>query len=291
MQMVYHLGVHVTDNDRLMHALRDNAAQLAAAGTEIVPPERHKDIFDDALQSLAGGNSTPEMEQLMLDALLEHDAPGRVVMSTATFMGAYGRVVGREGFYPQIGRRAAALTRLFPSARTEFFLAMRNPATLLSDVLPLFKGGDYNELMQGNHPLNLRWRDAIQRMVSAVQGRRIVIWCHEDVPLIWPEILRMVAGAGPDVALHGGQSYVEDLLTPEGRTALNSALAGQDQLSVSRRRAIYADTIAMHARPDALDQTIDLPGWTQDMVDQVTANYRADAAEIAVLPGVEFILP
>lgn len=291
MQMVYHLGVHVTDNDRLMHALRDNAAQLAAAGTEIVPPERHKDIFDDALQSLAGGNSTPEMEQLMLDALLEHDAPGRVVMSTATFMGAYGRVVGREGFYPQIGRRAAALTRLFPSARTEFFLAMRNPATLLSDVLPLFKGGDYNELMQGNHPLNLRWRDAIQRMVSAVQGRRIVIWCHEDVPLIWPDVVRLVAGLPSDAALSGGLLYMHELLGDQGLARLRQALAARDQMTIASRRQVYAERLAADALPGVLDQTIELPGWSQETVDAVTRRYRAEVGQIAVLPGVEFILP
>ncbi|WP_282602168.1 hypothetical protein [Paracoccus sp. PARArs4] len=291
MQMVFHLGVHATDGDRLLRTLQENQPQLRHARTEVVVPERHKDIFDEALQSLAGGNSTPEMEQIMLDAMLEAEDPQRVIMSTATFMGAFGRVVGREGLYPQIGRRAAALTRLFPSARTEFFLAIRNPATLLSDVLPQFTGGDYTELMQGNQPMDLRWRDAIQRLVASVQGRRIVIWCHEDVPLIWPEIVRMVAGAGPDIPLKGGSAYVNDLLTDEGAQQLRDALSGQDQLSVSRRRAIFTNIIAQHAKPDALDQSVKLPGWTQDVVDQVTETYRADVAEIAVLPGVEFILP
>ncbi|MDO6668698.1 hypothetical protein Q4511_07160 [Paracoccus sp. 1_MG-2023] len=289
--MVYHLGVHATDGDRLLRTLLDNRDQLHKAGTEIVAPERHKDIFDEALQSLAGGSSTPEMEQIMLDAMLDGDNPQRVIMSTATFMGAYGRVVGREGLYPQIGRRAAALTRLFPSARTEFFVAIRNPATLLSDVLPLFAGGDYTELMQGNQPQTLRWRDAIQRLVASVQGRRIVIWCHEDVPLIWPEIIRLVAGAGPDVTLTGGSSYIHELLTDDGVAKLRDAMSSQDRLSVSRRRELFAEAIAADAQEDALDQSVDLPGWTQEVVDQVTETYRADVAEIAVLPGVEFILP
>ena len=43
--------------------------------------------------------------------------------------------------------------------------------------------------------------------------------------------------------------------------------------------------------PAVLDQVIDLPGWTQEVVDRVTQDYRADVAEIAVLPGVEFVLP
>lgn len=291
MQMVFHLGVHGTDGDRLLKTLLNNRVALTKAGTEIVPPARHRTIFDDALRSLNGGSATPEMEQLMLDAMLDNEAPRRVVMSTPTFMGAPGRVCGSTGLYPQIGMRAAALSRLFPSAEAEFFVAIRNPATLLTDILPQFTGGDYHVLLQGCHPLNLRWRDAIQNLVRALQGRRLVIWCHEDVPLIWPEIARLAGGLPPEMPLSGGLLYMHELLGDQGLARLREAVAGQDQVSVRRRREIYGEVLEQHARPGTLDQVVDLPGWTQDLVDDVTEIYRADVAEIAVLPGVEFILP
>lgn len=291
MQMVFHVGVHGTDGDRLLKTLLKNRAPLRKAGTEVVLPKRHQGIFDEALKSLNGGTATPDMEQIMLDAILDNDDPSRVVMSTPTFMGAPGRAVGQAGLYPQIGTRAAALAQLFPSAQAEFFVALRNPATLLTEVLPQFGGNGYDDLMQGCHPLQLRWREAIQRLVRAVQGRRLVLWCHEDVPLIWPEVLRLVAGLPQDVPLSGGLSYMQDLLGELGLARLRDAMAGHDQMSVAQRREIWGDMISRHALPGTLDQDVDLPGWTQDMVDKVTQNYRADVAEIAVLPGVEFILP
>lgn len=291
MQVAFHMGVHGTDGDRLLKTLMNNRAALRQARTEVVTPNRHRGLFEEVLKSLNGGTATAEMEQIMLDAMLDTDDPARVVMSTPTFMGAPGRAVGREGLYPQIGTRTAALSRLFPSARTEFFLALRNPATLLAEVLLQFSGGGYDDLMQGCHPLQLRWRVAIRNLVKAAQGRRVVLWCHEDVALIWPEVVRLVGALPAQMPLTGGLLYLHDILGDPGIARLRDAMAGRDQMSVSQRRELYGEVLASHALPGTLDQVIDLPGWTQDLVDQVTANYRADVAEIAVLPGVEFILP
>jgi hypothetical protein len=291
MQMVFHMGVHSTDGDRLLKTLLNNRSALQKVGTEVVTPNRYRGMFDEALKSLNGGTATTEMEQIMLDAMLDGDDTSRVVMSTPTFMGAPGRAVGQEGIYPQMGSRAAALARLFPSAESEFHVALRNPATLLTDVLPQIANSNYSSMMQGCHPLQLRWRVTIQNLVRAAQGRRMVLWCHEDVPLIWPEVLRSVAGLPQNVPLSGGLLYMHEILGDVGIARLRDAMGGQDQISVAQRRQIYSDVLESNALSGSLDQVVELPGWTQEIVDQVTENYRTDVAEIAVLPGVEFILP
>lgn len=290
MQMVFHLGVHGTDNDRLLKTLLNNRDWLMQHGTDVITPNRHRGLFEEALMSLKGGPATAEMQQIMLDAVLHSDAPDRAIFSTPTFMGAPGRVVGQTGLYPQMGARAAALANLFPDHKAEFFLAIRNPAMLIAEVLPIFTGGGYHVLMQGRHPLDLRWRNPIQALLRAVPGRRVVIWCHEDVPLIWPEIARLVGNIPSDAPLMGGTMYLEEILGEAGMTRLKEALSVQDQLTVAQRRAISSDMIQNHALPAALEQVIDLPGWTQEVVDQVTDQYHKDVAEIAVLPGVEFVL-
>ena len=291
MRMAFHVGVHCTDGDRLLKTLLKNRDLLLRHRTEVVTPNRHRGLFEDALMSLKGGRASPDMVEIMLDAILESENPERAIFSSPTFMGAPGRVVGRDGLYPQIGMRAAALAGLFPDAQTEFFVAIRNPATLLSDLMPIFTGGDYHTLMQGRQPLDLRWREAIQRLIAAVPGRRIVIWCHEDVPLIWPEVLRLIADLPEDAPLSGGLLYIEELLGAAGMQKLQAELAGRDVLTISQRRELCGQMLQAHALTDVLDQNVVLPGWSQDLVDQVTQNYRADVAEIAVLPGVEFILP
>ncbi|MBU3031458.1 hypothetical protein [Paracoccus marinaquae] len=289
MQMVFHLGVHGTDGDRLLKTLLNNRAWLLQNATEVVPPARHRGLFEEAMMALNGGPATPEMQHIMMDAMLESEAPHRVVMSSPSLLGTPSRAVGPQGLYPQIGARVAALANLFPQTQSEFFLAIRNPAVLLTKLAPQI--GGYEAMMQGCPPQALRWRDTIRRLVSAAQGRRVVIWCHEDVPMIWPELIRLTGDMSPDAPLSGGLLYMHELLGDAGLAKLRAALGGRDQLTIAQRRRIHAEILQQHLLPDALDEDINLPGWTQDLVDEVTDNYRADVAEIAVLPGVEFILP
>lgn len=291
MRMVYHIGVHGTDGDRMLKTLLNNRAWLSKNRTEVVTPNRHRGIFDEALAALNGGAATAEMEQIMLDAVLDSDDPRRIVCTSAGFLGVPARAIGPEGLYPQAGARIAALANLFPSATSEFFVAIRNPATLIPEVLALMPdGGDYAALMGDTDPETLSWLPAVQRMAKGAQGRRLVVWCHEDVPLIWPDVTRMVGGMPPDVPLSGGLLYMHELLGDQGLRQLRGDLTGRD-LSISARRDVFADHLGRNALADVVDQQIDLPGWTQDRVDRITARYHADLAQIAALPGVEFILP
>ncbi|MDB6179217.1 hypothetical protein PAF17_17130 [Paracoccus sp. Z330] len=290
MQMVFHLGVHGTDGDRLLKTLLNNRELLFRDQTEVVIPSRHRSIFEEAIMALNGGAATDEMQQIMLDAMLESAAPERIVMSSPSLLGGPARMVGPDGLYPNIGNRAAALANLFPDAHAEFFVAIRNPAVLLTKILPQIQGG-YTSLMQGCDPRQLRWPDTIRRLVGAAQGRRVVIWCHEDVPMLWPELVRLVGDIGPETALSGTLLYMQEILTDAGIAELRTTLSSRDQVSIAQRREICANLLKKAARPDALDENINLPGWTQDVVDSVTRNYHEDAAEIAALPGIEFITP
>lgn len=289
MHMVFHLGVHCTDGDRMLKTLLNNRTPLLARQTEIVTPARYRGIFEEALMALNGGMATPDMEQIMLDAVLEHDDTQRVVLSNSGFLGAPGRVAGRGVMYPQIASRALALANLFPSIEAEFFLALRNPGPLLTEISPLVAGGNYQALMQGITPLDLRWNDAIRRLLQSLRGRRLVVWCHEDVPMIWPEVVRLAADLPADQPLAGSLVYMHELLGDAGLPHLRAALGERDQLSIADRRRIFAEALDQHALPGALEQEINLPGWDQALVDEVTATYYADVAEIAALPGVEFI--
>ncbi|MDO5630727.1 MAG: hypothetical protein Q4G22_02700 [Paracoccus sp. (in: a-proteobacteria)] len=288
MQMVYHIGVHGTDGDRMLKTLLNNRGRLLRDRTEVVTPNRHRGVFEEALAALNGGPATPEMEQIMQDAVLDSDDPLRVICTSPGFLGVPSRAIGPEGLYPQAGARIAALTNLFPSAGAEFFVAIRNPVTLIADVLDLH-GGDYASLMGGVDPLSLSWLTAVQRMAAGAQGRRLVVWCHEDAPIIWPDVVRLVGGLPPSEPLPGGLLYMHEMLGDQGLRELRGALAGRE-LPVSQRRDLYAEHLQRNALPHMVEQDIALPGWTQETVDQITARYYQDIPQIAALPGVEFIL-
>ena len=94
-----------------------------------------------------------------------------------------------------------------------------------------------------------------------------------------------------DVPLKSGLAVLGDLLPPEGMAELKEALTKSGRLTVEARRAIFAEMLGRHAKPDSVRQEVAVPGWTQDLVDEITDAYEEDVALIAALPGVEFLSP
>lgn len=291
MQVVFHCGVHGTDNYRMVKTLQHNRDWLLRNGVEPVTPNRHRDVFNEALLSLQGSAATPEMEQVMLDAVLDSDNPRRIICSTPSFLGRARRAISRQGLYDSAGEKMAALANLFPSAEIEFFIAMKNPATLIPFVLSQEGSGSYDDEMGGLDPMSLRWAPMMRSVLAALPGRRIVVWCHEDTSLIWPEVVRRIATMPNDVPLKAGLQILGDILHPDGIQMIREAMAQEPRLTIESRRRIFAAALQKHALPDQIEADIDLPGWSQRLVDRITAAYDEDIAEIAALSGLEFITP
>lgn len=292
MQVVFHCGVHGTDLYRMVKTLLQNRDWLLRNGIEQVTPNRHRDVFREALGALNGGLATEEMEQVMLDAILDSDDPHRIIFSTPTFLGKADRAVSPDGLYAAAGSKMAALANLFPNAEIEFFMALKNPATLIQFILSQEGGGTYAELMGGIVPENLRWAPTIRRILAAIPGHRLVLWCHEDTSLIWPEVVRRISTMPSDVPLKAGLQILGDILHPDGIQMIRDAMAQETRLTIDSRRRIFSAALQKHALPDQIDvELAGLPGWTQDRVDAITATYDRDMAEVAALSGVEFITP
>lgn len=291
MQVVFHCGVHGTDLYRMVKTLLQNRDWLLRNGIEPVTPNRHGEIFNEALSALRGGPATKAMEQVMLDAILDSDDPLRIICSTPSFLGRATRAISPEGLYVTAGEKMAALANLFPSAEVEFFIALKNPATLVPFVLSQEGSGSYAELMDGVDPEALRWGPALRRIQAALPGRRLVVWCHEDTSLIWPEVVRRIATMPADVPLKAGLQILGDILHPDGIRMIRDALAQEERLTVASRRRIFAAALEAYGQPEQIEVELNLPGWTQQMVDRITAAYDADMAEIAALPGIEFLTP
>jgi len=46
-----------------------------------------------------------------------------------------------------------------------------------------------------------------------------------------------------------------------------------------------------YAIEEAVEEELDVPGWTDELVDQLTRNYEVDLIEIERMDGVSFIQP
>lgn len=296
MRFTYHIGLHCTDSDRALKCLLQNEAALAARGTAIAAPERFRPALREAMLALKGTPAPGEMQERLMDAVTDLDAPDHVMFSSDSFLCVPARAVSGGTLYPLVSERAPWIRNLFPDNPAHFCLALRNPATLLPALHSRFAEKEsFDDILARTDPEALSWSDMVARLRAAVPDAVITVWCNEDAPLLWPEILALLAGApdDPDLpdTLDGAGDFLAELMRPEGTIRLGSYLEQNAPRSASHRRRIIAAFLARFARPSAVSATYDLPGWTEERLARLTETYEADVARIGQMAGVRLMRP
>ncbi|SOC12146.1 hypothetical protein SAMN05877809_10612 [Rhodobacter sp. JA431] len=295
MQLVFHLGAHATDEGRLIRTLAANPEKMAQAQAHAPAPGAYRTALRDALLALKGGPADEETQENLRTACLR-GASGpveRLVFSYENFLALPDRTIGASGFYPSAADKLGPLANLFPEEETEFHLGLINPAVLIAALMARQNGRDYTEMMAGQDPLDLRWGPVVARMAEAAArcDAKLVLWCNEDLPLIFPEVLRAMSGIADDVVVEGEMALVEEIMEPEGVKRLRAYVAQHPPLSVEQRRKVLIAFLDKFARPEALEAELPLPGWTDELVAEIGAAYDEDIEAIAQLPGVTLITP
>ncbi|MCX7889729.1 MAG: hypothetical protein N2422_08395 [Rhodobacteraceae bacterium] len=291
MQAVFHLGAHGTDDGRLVRCLLRSRGLLEAEGVAVPTPLRYRKLIRETLMRLRGGEPGEEDRAAILDAVLDGDLPARLVLSGDGFLGLAARALDGGRIYPAARRRAAGLANLFPEDACEFHIAIVHPAAFATALLARPDAAEVAAALAGADPLGLRWTPVIAALCDGVPDARIVVWCHEDAPLIWPEVLRTLIGRPAFGPLEGEEAFVQGLLSPEGQAELARRLAAAPPGDIGARRAAVADCLSLHPLPGALDLPCTVPGWTADTIARMTEIYEAELADVATLPGVEVIVP
>ena len=70
---------------------------------------------------------------------------------------------------------------------------------------------------------------------------------------------------------------------------LRAYLSSHPPKNEIQRRRVLAAFLDKYALEDAIEEDLDVPGWTPELVEQMTRDYEEDLSEIAELPGVTFI--
>ena len=291
MQIAYHLGVHCTDEERLLRSLLKNRGVLARDGIAVPGPARYRNLIRETAVSLDGRRASADTQNFVLDQILESDESfERLILSWDNFL-AFPPWALRHTLYPSAGRRVQSLAQIFPDHETEFHLAIRNPASFLPALFSKQKGKSYKDFMQDVHPQDIFWSETITDIAATNPSIPIHVWCDEDTPLIWPEVLSTVSGHRPETQLIDGESMLVSLLSPEGLDQLNEKLLQSPPSDATAWRKIAAECLENHGLPSKVDVAVELPGWTQDMFDVLTFQYDQDLSRIATLPNVLLTLP
>lgn len=291
MQVAFHLGADATDTEALVAALAANRDLMAENGIFIPDPGLFRPALRQILDALDGGHATIEQQEHLL-ALCSDGRPEqvrRLILTQGYFIGMPDWQITPRGLYPVAADRLGPLASLFPAASCSFYLALVNPALLIGALhARQYPRRSYEEITGGLDPEDLRWGPVLRRMQRALGPYSLTVWCNEDLPLIQPAVLRSLAGIEKGPRLAQALSVIGELLTAEGKTALD-ALCGAGPADPDP--ADLTEILLRHGAPEAARVSLPLPGWTQARVERISALYDADSEEIAALPGLTFLHP
>lgn len=288
MRIVYHLGSHCTDEDRLVRCLLKNRAALSDQGIAIPAPTRYRRLLRDTAVELRGAAASPDTQALILDQIIGEQQADRVVLSWDSFMG-FPTWAARDGLYSYAGERVLGFTRIFPELPAEFHLAIRNPATFLPTLQQKVAAKGQEDILAGLDPQGHNWSDTVRRILYHNPNVALTVWCDEDTPLIWPEVLQAVSGHADGIRLADTDELLSLILTPEGLSRMKAYTAAHPPASITQRRRVVTAFLEKFARPDQIDMDLDVPSWTQALVEDLTARYQQDIERIRAMPGVRFI--
>jgi len=291
MQIILHTGAHYTEEDRLMKCLLRNKDDFARAGVAVPSPGRYRKLLKETMVALRDAPPGDEARDVLLDAMLDAETADRIILSNAHFFGAPRAAVRQGVLYPSAPERIANMRSLFPYDGLEVFMAIRNPAAFLPLVFDQSPRDSFADFLGGVDPREVRWSETVLRIRDAAPDVALTLWCNEDSPLIWAQIIREMAGLDHGQKITGGFDLLSAIMSKEGMKRFRAYLKERPDLSEMHKRRVVAAFLDKFALEDEIEEELDLPGWNDALVDEMTELYDEDLAEIQRIPGVTVLTP
>lgn len=289
--IVYHLGAPHTDNDQITWSLRKDAKLLAEKGVMLRRPKEYRPLLKNMILELKGEDPSIVDQENLLSAIVKNQQVDRLIMSDPRFLGVPAWMLYGGELYQNAANNTGRIRDLFPDNPCEFYLGISNPASFIPAVFNVQKDKSYEQFVDGADLAKVRWSDVISRIQEENPDCPLTVWCNEDTPIIWPTILREVAGLDPQTRLAGELDILQEIMSKDGVALLIKYLDERPGLTEIQRRRVRGIFLEKFFLDEAVEEEIDLPGWTDETIDALTEIYEDDLERIESLPGVNFITP
>ncbi len=290
-EIAFHLGAPHTDNGQLTWSLRKDTKLLHENGVLARRPGTYRKLLNEKVKELDGCQASPAEQDELLSSIVKDQPVNRLILSNSKFMGIPAWMFNNGIFYKNAGTNMARLRNLFPDHPCEIFLAIRDPATFVPEAYLTQDEKGYDDFINGISLLDIRWSDVIASIQQANPDCPITVWCNEDSPVIWSTVLRKISGLEPDTNFRGGMDIINTIMSPEGAERLITYLQENPNLSETQSHEVKAIFLEKFALDSAVEDVIDLHGWTNEIVDELTECYEDDIELIERMSGVDFIAP
>jgi len=291
MQIAYHIGAHGNDEDRLLKSTLRNADLLVQSRIAAPGPGNYRSLIRTTIQGLDGAPPADGTRDILLDSIIDDDDVQRLLLANGNFISVANRIFEHGVFYPQAESKTRALSRLFPDDELSLYFSISHPATFLQDALSRPKSKPIGEFLGISQPEDINWADAVRRIHAGAPDSELVIWCTEDAPLIWPQLIRHFMGLPENTPIADELAPLTGLMDQGGIEQLRKELDRDPTRDTIARQTIIADFWAEHAIEGADEEEISLFETDEESVAHMTENYDADIAEITAMEGVTLILP
>ncbi|PJE36154.1 hypothetical protein CVM52_13505 [Pseudooceanicola lipolyticus] len=291
MQVVFHTGAHYTDDGRLLKCLLNNKDEFRKRNVAVPGPGKYRTLLKDAFAALDGTVPAADARNVLVDAILDDETADRLILTNEHFFGSPRFALGNGQLYPLAAERMRHLDQLFDSDRIELCMAVCNPATFLPKALDRASAEQQAQLLAATPPQSLLWSELFTRIRHALPEMPITIWCNEDTPVIWPEVIRALAGLEPGEKINGGFDLLREIMSREGMRRFRAYLRDHPNLTDTQKKRVMIAFLDKYALAEKLEEELDLPGWTGDLVEELTEIYDNDIARLTEIPGLRLITP
>ena len=288
-KIIYHFGAPFAENEHLIWSLRKDTILLAENGVSAPRPKKFKTLIPTIISDLDGKLPNRAEQESFFNIVSSGDPVDRIILSNPNFIGAPTWMLSGGMFFPNAGRNIFNIRSILPDNPSEFYIGISNPVTCLSAAFGAQTSRSHRQFFNNVELDNIRWSTVVRSIQKASPDTPITVWCDEDTPIIWPTILREISGIDPKAEMGGDLDIIKKIMSKEGGERMEAYLQAHPNLNELQRRRVKDEFLRKFVLDSAVEEEIDLKGWTDVTVDAMTDIYEDDIDFIEQMPGVTLI--
>lgn len=278
------------DSRDLIRSLRKNRDLLLKLGI-LVPLPKSYPAKLDKLANTYHGDLAPESDRRGLWALQsDNTLDQHTFLSHPTLIGTDQEVLIDGVFLPRATERPTWIRRSFgDGVELSFMLSLSNPARLINSAYARAPSEPFLAEIQNIAPWSVSWLAVIQQLRAQNPDTPIVLWQREETPFVWPALMHAAAGLENPVMIAGITDAMGKILRPGVVAQLDAMLEKNNTYDPAFLTSIFDKFLEKFSRPEAMSETIEIPGWTATTVETLTRLYAKDLELIRQIDGVTFL--
>ena len=209
----------------------------------------------------------------------EEDAD-RLILSNAYFFGAPRATIHGWLLHPFAAERTAQIRKLFPDDEIEIFMALRYHVPLLPAMFEHSPKPSMTSYLGVDEPCDICWFDTIHAIRNAVPHLTITVWCNEDTPLLWLQIIHELAGLELGREIFDEFDLLNKNMSKEAMQRFAAYLKSHPVMTKIQKRHVIFALLNEFALAQKIEENLTLAGWTKDLMNDMTDVCEEDTLDV-----------